>query len=125
MSLPQRDRDFLADAQITYREFTDGMINIELTRFPLPPGYQVSEANVLLRLAPAYPDAPPDMWWIEPHLTRVDGRAIPATELTETHDGRAWQRWSRHLDGNSWRPGIDGLESYIRVLRTDLVSAAA
>ena len=65
------------------------------------------------------------MWWITPHLPPAGGGVTPATEIIETHDSRSWQRWSRHLDPSTWRSGIDGLESYVRLLRTELGSAAA
>ena len=31
-----------------------------------------------------------------------------------------WQRWSRHFSHGQWRPGIDGLESYLALIRRDL-----
>lgn len=127
MKLPEPDREFLDRSGITYRVFDDGtgMLNVELIDFPLPPGLSASTASVLFRLSASYPDTPPDMWWVIPHLTPVGGGVIPATEIIETHDGRSWQRWSRHLDPAAWRSGIDSLESYVRLLRTELGSAAA
>lgn len=127
MRLPEIDRVFLETAGIPYRIFDDGsgMLNVELIAFPLPDGLNVRTANVLFRLSASYPDVPPDMWWIIPNLLSARGSVIPATEVIETHDGRTWQRWSRHLDPGLWRSGIDGLESYVRLLRTELETAAA
>lgn len=127
MKLPEPDREYLERAGIEYRVFDDGtgMLNVELIDFALPDGLNAHRANVLFRLPASYPDTPPDMWWIIPHLTPVSGGVIPATESIETHDGRSWQRWSRHLDAALWRSGIDGLESYVRLLRNELASAAA
>ena len=127
MRLPEPDREFLQRSGIAYREYEDGtgMLNVELVDFPLPDGLNAPHASILFRLSASYPDTPPDMWWIIPHLVRVAGGIIPATEIIETHDGRTWQRWSRHLDPSAWRSGIDGLESYVRLLRTELTSAAA
>ena len=124
--LPDADREYLERSGIAYRVFeADGMLNVELLDFPMPDGLNARSASVLFRLSANYPDTPPDMWWIIPHLTPVNGRTIPATEVIETIDGRSWQRWSRHLDPTAWRSGIDGLESYVRLLRTELSSAAA
>jgi hypothetical protein len=124
--LPEPDRQFLQDAAINHRVFEEGgMLNVELISFPLPDGLNTPSANVLFRLSPSYPDVPPDMWWIIPHLSPARGGVIPATELIETIDGRSWQRWSRHLDAIAWRSGVDGLESYIRLLRNELDTAAA
>lgn len=127
MRLPAPDREYLERADISYRVFEDGtgMLNVELLDFDLPAGLNAPHANILFRLSASYPDTPPDMWWIIPHLTPVNGGTIPATEIIETHDGRTWQRWSRHLDPSAWRSGIDGLESYVRLLRSELSSAAA
>ncbi len=127
MKLPAIDSQFLNKAGIAYRTFEDGsgMLNVELIDFPLPPGLTVATANILFRLSANYPDTPPDMWWTIPHLTSVKGGVIPATEHIEHYDGRTWQRWSRHLDPQAWRPGIDSLESYVRLLRNELEVAAA
>lgn len=127
MRLPEPDREFLDRSGITYRVFDDGtgMLNVELIDFPLPSGLNANAASVLFRLSTSYPDTPPDMWWVIPHLSSVRGGGIPATEFVETYDGRSWQRWSRHLDTTAWKSGIDTLESYVRLLRTELLSAAA
>lgn len=126
MKLPAADQEFLERSGIPHRVFEeDGMLNVELLDFPLPPGLNATTANILFRLSPSYPDTPPDMWWTIPHLRPVTGAPIPATESIETYDGRSWQRWSRHLDAATWRSGIDGLESYLRLLRTELEAAAA
>lgn len=126
MILPDADREFLERAGVTYREFEDGgMLNIELVDFAIPEGLNVSRANVLFRLSPNYPDTPPDMWWVIPHLTSTVRGPIEATENIETYDGRSWQRWSRHLEPGAWKSGIDTLESYVRLLRSELGRAAA
>lgn len=127
MKLPSVDARFLNDSEIAYRTFEDGsgMLAVELLDFPLPQGLSSDRANVLFRLSANYPDTPPDMWWLIPHLTTVTGTAIAATESQETFDGRVWQRWSRHLDAGAWRPGVDSLESYVRLLRNELSTAAA
>ncbi len=127
MKLPPEDARFLNNAAIAYRTFDDGsgMLNVELLDFALPEGLNAARANILLRLAATYPDSPPDMWWAFPHLTTAQGATIMNTESLETYDGRSWQRWSRHLDAGSWRPGVDSLQSYVQLLRTELKAAAA
>lgn len=126
MRLPEPDVEFLERSGIAHRVFEDGgMLNVELIGFPLPEGLNADQANILFRLSANYPDTPPDMWWTIPHLHTATGAVITATELVETYDGRSWQRWSRHLDPTAWRSGVDGLESYVRLLRTELGSAVA
>lgn len=102
-----------------------GMIAVLLPSFPLPPGFTVTKADLLLRLSPGYPDVHPDMWWFDPPVARTDGGTIAATDAREVHLGRMWQRWSRHLSAGQWRPGIDSLESYLVLVRAELASAAA
>jgi hypothetical protein len=101
-----------------------GMICILLPGFPLPPGFDRSTADLLLRLAPGYPDVAPDMWWFDPPIRRTDGVEIPATQARERHLGRQWQRWSRHLGPGQWRSGVDSLESYLALVRKELRTAA-
>lgn len=126
MKLPDLDAQFLHREEIAYRTFEEGsMLNVELLDFPLPTGLSTNTANVLIRLSSNYPDAAPDMWWVIPHLTTAHGAVIAATELIETIDGRPWQRWSRHLDAGAWRAGVDSLESYFRLLHTELAAASS
>jgi hypothetical protein len=34
--------------------------------------------------------------------------------------GRSWQRWSRHFAAGQWQSGIDGLESFLALVRREL-----
>jgi len=74
----------------------------------------------LLRFSPGYPDVAPDMWWFDPPVRRRDGQPIPATEVIERYLGRSWQRWSRHFAAGQWRSGVDGLESFLALVRKEL-----
>jgi hypothetical protein len=121
MSLPAVDTTYLAERGIDHQVTTEaGMICVLIPQWPLPPGFDRSTADLLLRLSPGYPDVQPDMWWFSPAITLADGRALPATEVTEQHLGRVWQRWSRHFNGGQWQSGIDGLENYLALIRQDL-----
>jgi hypothetical protein len=102
-----------------------GMICVLIPQFELPAGLTLARSDLLLRLSPGYPDVPPDMWWFNPPVQRVDGREIPATQARERHLGREWQRWSRHFNGGQWRSGIDSLESFIAIVRRELKAGAA
>ena len=101
------------------------MLCVVLPGYSLPPGLAPNRATLLLRLSPNYPDVPPDMWWFHPALLRIDGQAIPATDVTEHHLGQAWQRWSRHLQPYQWRPGADSIQTYLAILNSDLTQAAS
>lgn len=125
MDLPADDHAYLQGAGLHYEVFAEkGTLCVQFTDFPLPAGLNASTAEILLRLSPLYPDVAPDMWWTIPALTTQAGAAIPGTERRENHRGREWQRWSRHLAPSTWRPGIDGLQSYLALLRTELDKAA-
>lgn len=123
--LPPDDHDYLQARVPGHVVSLDGgMINIVIPSFPLPAGFTLGVADLLLRLSAGYPDVPPDMWWFEPAVRRVDGQTIAATESQEAYLGRTWQRWSRHLQPGQWRSGIDSIESYLALVRKELDAAA-
>jgi hypothetical protein len=123
--LPEADAAYLAGRSIAHEVVIEGgSTNIVLTAWSLPAGFDRSSADLLLRLQAGYPDVPPDMWWFNPAIKLADGRTIPATEVTETLLGRAWQRWSRHLQPSQWQSGSDGLESYLALIRRELDRSA-
>lgn len=121
MSLPETDAAYLAERAINHEVVVDGgMTCVILHAWPLPNGYDRESADLMLRLSPGYPDLHPDMWWFQPAVRLANGQNLPATEVVEQHLGRSWQRWSRHLTGEQWRSGVDGLESYLALIRQDL-----
>lgn len=124
--LPSIDQEHL-DARAPGSAVTldGGMICVILAAFPLPDGFTVASADLLLRLSPGYPDVAPDMWWFSPAVIRADGVPIAATQHHEAYLGRTWQRWSRHLNPGQWRSGVDSLESYLTLVRKELAAAAA
>lgn len=60
------------------------------------------------------------MWWFYPAVHRENGEALPATNAVEAYLGRNWQRWSRHFESGQWQSGVDGLESFLALIRQDL-----
>lgn len=118
--LAEGDRLHLESKGLRYDVLPEGqMISVIIYDFPLPPGYSESRVDLLMRLPAGFPDAPPDMFWVDPVVAYATGVAPQATEQRESHHGRTWQRWSRHL-AVAWRPGIDSLQTYVRLIRTDL-----
>lgn len=123
--LPQIDMDHLQQRAPGHAVSSDGgMICVLIPNFPLGPGFDRPQSDLLLRLSPGYPDVPPDMWWFHPPIRRTDGAVIPATQVREHHTRREWQRWSRHLPPGQWRSGVDSLESYLAIVRRELRAAA-
>ncbi|MFO1219668.1 MAG: E2/UBC family protein [Burkholderiaceae bacterium] len=121
MPLPLSDSDELTSRgqQFTVSD-EGGMTCVVVAGFPLPDGCSVTRSDLLLRLNPGYPDVPPDMWWFDPPVYARDGRAIEATQVTESYLGRSWQRWSRHFTAGQWRPGTDSLASYLALIRREV-----
>jgi hypothetical protein len=124
VTLPAPDAEYLAQRDLQHEVVTEsGMTCVVLPRWQLPPGLNQPAADLLVRLQPGYPDLPPDMWWFSPGVLLANGSRIQATEVTEHHLGRDWQRWSRHLQPGQWRSGIDGLESYLALVDRELARA--
>lgn len=124
--LPTVDTQFLEERGLRHSVQVDGgMTCVLLPDWKIPAGYRQTEADLLLRLAPGYPDVPPDMWWCSPALTLTDGSLPQAAEVTEQYLGRSWQRWSRHFSSPAqWRSGVDGLESYLARVRGEMLRSA-
>lgn len=118
------DQAVLDELGCPYDVGTDGaFLTVLLAGFPLPPGLQPQRSDLLLRLPPGFPDAAPDMFWLDPAAVGPNGVAIAGTESREAYLGRTWQRWSRHIAGQ-WRPGIDNLGTYLAYIRRCLDQAA-
>jgi hypothetical protein len=122
--LPPGDARYLNERGLHTTITTDGgHICVIIKGWVVPPGYNHTAVDLLLRLSAGYPDIQPDMWWVSPRLTLANGSTIPATEITENYLGRDWQRWSRHLPVGQWRAGVDGLESYLTLVRGQMIAA--
>lgn len=123
--LPAHDQEFLKETAPNHQVVNDsGMVCVVVPSYGLPGGFNNQASDLLLRLAPGYPDVAPDMWWFHPPVLRADGQQIPATESQEGHLGKQWQRWSRHLEPGQWRSGIDSLQSYFALIRKELLKAS-
>lgn len=121
MPLLPSDESYLQDRGLSHEVHEEnGMTCIVFTEWSLPEGFDHPASNMLIRLPSGYPDVPPDMWWFDPPARRADGQEIPATQAVEQHLGRSWQRWSRHFQAGQWQSGIDGLESYLALIRREL-----
>ena len=121
MILPSADVAFLEDRKLHHEVHLEaGMTCVVLPGWRIPAGYDRPTADLLLRLPAGYPDLAPDMWWFDPAVLLEGGGRIEATQTTERHLGRIWQRWSRHFQPGQWRSGVDCLESFVALIREDL-----
>jgi hypothetical protein len=118
--LSDGDEAFLKVRGFDYEVISEGqMFSLIIRGYGLPDGYELALVDLLLRLPMGFPDAAPDMFWTCPAVGYAGGAVPPATQDRLEYLGRTWQRWSRHL-ALAWRPGIDNLQTYLRLIRTDL-----
>ena len=121
MSLPELDITYLNERGIAHEIVLEsGMTCVVIPQWPLPKGFDRDASDLLIRLSPGYPDVHPGMWWFCPAVHRADGRELPNTNVVELYLGRTWQRWSRHFSSGQWQSGVDGLESYLALIRQNL-----
>jgi hypothetical protein len=123
MKLPARDAAFLGERGLEFELLPDPSAGAYLVihRFDVAGGgFAPSPVDLMIRIPPQYPMTPLDMWYCDPPIrVATTGQYAPASEVTEAHLGRSWQRFSRHLN-DTWRPGIDGLRSYFTLVRAEL-----
>lgn len=123
--LPPSDMEYLRERAPGHSVANEGgMTCVVIPGFSLGSGFTQAAADLLLRLPQGYPDVRPDMWWFCPAVQRTDGQVIAATQLRQHYLAREWQRWSRHLNHGQWRSGVDGIESYIALVRRELHAAS-
>ena len=120
--LSDSDQQYLTDKGFEFEALVEGgMILLIIHNFALPSGYQPVAVDLLLRLPLQFPEVGPDMFWTDPVVTYSESGGPPqATGPNEPYAGRTWQRWSRHFGQSLWRPGIDDLRSYLRLIRATL-----
>ena len=112
------DLAYLNSLGLRWEAVVDGGISaIIIYEWPIPPGYNVAQADVHVRLTALYPDAEIDMAYFAPALARADARAVGGLSMCQ-FDGRQWQQWSRHRTAASaWRVGEDDLSTHRPLVR--------
>lgn len=82
-----------------------------------------ASCDVLILIPTGYATTRLDSFYTVPQLA-LPGGGPPNCATTETTlFGRQWQFWSRHLADGEWRPGVDGLETYLQYIRRELKAA--
>lgn len=136
--LPEEDQVFLDENGIKYQEFLENMPNGQERRGVLFSSFTFSgnlrttnggslvkaEACDLLVVIPdGYATTKLDSFYTIPKLKCADGRDPQNATVDSALFGKTWQFWSRHLDDNDWRVGIDGLRTFISYIRGELRNA--
>jgi hypothetical protein len=94
-------------------------VELILRDVALPAGYSVARVNILIKVAPTFPDARPDMFWVSPVLTLANGAPPQATSI-ESIRGEQWQRYSWHLQPHAWHAGTSHLRDFVRAVLSRL-----
>lgn len=119
--LPEIDRDYLDSKQFDHAVAKSGSaVHLVIRGFELPEAYSPRRVDLLLILPAGYPNSSPDMFWTHPDVKLANGAWPQAAEVHEIYGERSWQRWSRHFNGGSWRPGIDNIRTFLAAIRREL-----
>lgn len=110
----------LADAGLTPDRATvlaqpNGWLFLVISDYELPPGFRPDRVRLLLKLPPTFPDAAPDMFWVQPEV-KAPGGSLPRNTSTERLLEQNWQRFSWHLASGAWVPGASTLRDFLRCI---------
>jgi hypothetical protein len=84
-----------------------------ISDYALPPGFSPGRVELLVKLPPGFPDAAPEMFWVHPAVRTSTG-VLPRATCIERLLGKDWQRFSWHLAGGAWKPGVSSLRDFLR-----------
>jgi hypothetical protein len=94
----------------------DGWKFVIFDDYVLPDGFSAKSIRLLIKLAPTFPDAAPDMFWVMPQLL-TSSNAVPQGSSVESVLGEQWQRFSWHLQPGAWKVGVSTLRDFLRCVR--------
>lgn len=119
--LPEDDESYLATLPHDHEIVACGGEQLLILRgYPLPEGrYAPAVVDLLIRIPAGYPNANPDMFFVDRPVLRADG-GVPNGVAPTTINDQQWFQWSRHYPAGAWRVGVDGMETYLRAIRTEL-----
>lgn len=127
--LPEEDVAFLEEKYPDAKVYKVGdEVHVMFASFSFPAAYSPRHADLLVRLPAGYPDAKPDMFWTNPDVKLVSGawpiqcahHEVPGSGAGVEVYKAAWQRWSRHSNAADWRPGVDGLRTFVGAIKSEL-----
>jgi hypothetical protein len=97
----------------------DGWTFLIVSDYPLPEGFAPNLVRLLVKLPPLFPDAAPDMFWLNPQVRTASGSQPQGTSVEQLLEEQ-WQRFSWHLLPGAWRPGTSTLRDFMRCVRARL-----
>lgn len=138
-SLPEEDVEFLAEKNFAHNLVseevaggTEARRGIIISGVPVPQNLREVTPNglvergdceVMILVPSGYATTKLDSFYTRPHLKRSDSNEPGATSFPQRLFGEDWQFWSRHLDDKDWRPGVDGIATYLTYVKNELRGA--
>ena len=121
--LLEKDETYLQQRGLSWETFQEGGRRWLLLRnFVLPEGYNHAVVDIAIDVPLAYPRAEIDMFHSLPHLTLKAGGIIGETSGRTPIQGKTYQQWSRHLNGQTrWDPTTDSVMTHIAVIEAALL----
>lgn len=105
---------------------------IRIPKFELPDGWSKRYTALLILLPPAYPDVPPDGFYIDKGLATKSGK--PPSHYFQGRDhnrlyDKNWAWYCIHAEKDNWQPSAnllkgDNLLKYIELIRAVLTKIA-
>jgi len=122
VNLPEDDELFLRGKGFDWSLIPDGEGTLLILKaFPLNADkYDRSTTELMIRIPAQYNMAKLDMWYVDPPIRLKGGNYPHQAGVFETHGGKSWQRFSRHLAEGTWRPGVDGLPMFFTFINGEL-----
>lgn len=119
--LPESDSEYLVSKGYTFEiQESQNKMYLIIKDYEFPELYTPNEANLLIIIPAGFPNSNPDMFWSFPDIKLKNGSWPKSSNVHENHLGQSWQRWSRHFPKDKWRPGIDGIKTYLGSIRKEL-----
>jgi len=137
--LPEDDQEYLESKGLVYEFKSESIPDGTARRGIVFPGFEFASAlnqagadgklvprttcDLLILIPSGYATTKLDSFYTSPHLKRADGSDPPMATGDQVLFGETWQFWSRHLADQEWRAGVDGMETYLQYVRSELRKA--
>lgn len=121
--LLDEDYEILKGSSLDFEEDETNRFLI-IRKYPVTPdfytynGKVIDSVDVLVVIPANYNSSGTDMFWVNPPLSRKDGKLIPGAFVSgqgdaRMHKGTEFCRWSRHHNAESWKPKVDNIEKIL------------